>query len=48
MKRSLLSKEERELFKKGRWYSCFEKLGAHLGNEKGVDGCNFAVWAPGA
>ena len=48
MKRKLLSKEERDLFRRGTWFQLYEKLGAHLANEDGVEGCNFALWAPGA
>lgn len=36
------------LFNSGTNYKIYEKLGAHLMNVDGVDGCLFAVWAPNA
>lgn len=34
------------LFKQGKHYNLFEKLGSFQENVDGVDGCYFAVWAP--
>lgn len=41
---------ERDLlaFNQGREHRIFEKLGAHLRNERDVPGVHFAVWAPNA
>ena len=36
------------LFKAGRHYEIYEKLGAHLVEEEGEEGSYFAVWAPNA
>lgn len=36
------------LFKQGKHYRLYEKLGAHLVENKGVKGTFFAVWAPNA
>ena len=36
------------LFKEGRHFRLFEKLGAHPGNAAGAEGTHFAVWAPNA
>lgn len=36
------------LFKEGRHYSLYEKLGSHLIEHEGVAGTYFAVWAPNA
>ena len=36
------------LFKAGRHYEIYEKLGAHLAEEDGEAGTYFAVWAPNA
>ena len=36
------------LFKAGRHYEIYEKLGAHLVEEEGEEGTYFAVWAPNA
>lgn len=36
------------LFKLGRHYEIYEKLGAHLVSEAGENGTYFAVWAPNA
>ncbi len=39
---------DRYLFGEGTHYHAYEKLGAHLGQQNGVRGVNFAVWAPNA
>ncbi len=36
------------LFAQGNHYNIYEKLGAHLCTKDGVEGVNFAVWAPNA
>ena len=36
------------LFKSGKHYRLYEKMGAHLTSHEGEDGCYFAVWAPSA
>lgn len=36
------------LFKSGKHYKLYEKLGAHLTTHEGKEGCYFAVWAPSA
>ena len=36
------------LFREGKHFSLYEKLGAHVMNVKGVEGTFFAVWAPNA
>jgi 1,4-alpha-glucan branching enzyme len=36
------------LFNEGNFYGCYEKLGAHFRTVEGVQGVNFAVWAPNA
>jgi 1,4-alpha-glucan branching enzyme len=36
------------LFAEGQHWQLYDKLGAHLRNVGGVDGCYFAVWAPNA
>ncbi|MGA8055002.1 MAG: 1,4-alpha-glucan branching protein GlgB [Burkholderiales bacterium] len=36
------------LFREGSHGKLFEKLGAHLGEQRGVPGAHFAVWAPNA
>jgi 1,4-alpha-glucan branching enzyme len=36
------------LFNEGRHLYCYEKLGAHIREVGGVQGVNFAVWAPNA
>ncbi len=48
MKRSPLGDQDIYLFREGTHRRLFEKLGAHPGNEDGVDGTFFAVWAPSA
>ena len=44
---SLFSEFDIYLFKQGKHYSLFDKLGAHLVEHNGEKGCYFAVWAPG-
>ena len=36
------------LLAEGKHYRSYEKLGAHFANRDGVDGVQFAVWAPNA
>ena len=43
-----LTKEDISRFTAGIHYSIYEKLGAHPRTINGVDGTNFAVWAPSA
>jgi 1,4-alpha-glucan branching enzyme len=45
---SLLTDFDIHLFKSGKHYKLYEKLGAHLANFKGKEGTYFAVWAPNA
>lgn len=45
---SLLTDFDINLFKAGKHYKIYEKLGSHLVNNDGVEGCLFAVWAPNA
>jgi 1,4-alpha-glucan branching enzyme len=45
---SFLTSKDLEGFSGGRDARAFEKLGARLGTEKGVNGAYFAVWAPEA
>ncbi|UIJ37668.1 1,4-alpha-glucan branching protein GlgB [Desulfobaculum bizertense] len=45
---SLLTEQDIYLFREGRHYRLYEKLGAHLMDADGVSGCFFAVWAPNA
>jgi len=44
----LLSEFDLHLLNEGRHWRCYEKLGAQLRTADGVDGVNFAVWAPNA
>ena len=44
----LLTDYDRFLYGQGRLHDSHEKLGAQLRNYDGVDGVNFAVWAPNA
>ena len=39
---------DQHLFGEGNHYRICEKLGAHVRSERGVEGVNFAVWAPNA
>jgi len=45
---SLLGELDIYLFKQGKHYKLYQKLGAHLVDNKGVKGTYFAVWAPNA
>ncbi len=45
---SLFTEYDIYLFKAGRHYRLFEKLGAHFAESGGVHGVFFAVWAPNA
>ncbi|MDD2986885.1 1,4-alpha-glucan branching protein GlgB [Flavobacterium sp.] len=45
---SLLTDFDIALFKAGKHFRLYEKLGAHLTEVKGVKGVYFAVWAPSA
>ena len=45
---SLLSDYDIFLFKQGRHFRLYEKLGSHHLNADGVEGVYFAVWAPNA
>ena len=45
---SLLTDFDIHLFKSGKHFKLYEKLGAHLASFKGEKGTYFAVWAPNA
>ncbi len=45
---SILSNNDLFLFNEGSHYRLYEKLGAHPTRVGGVEGTNFAVWAPNA
>ncbi|OYQ38094.1 1,4-alpha-glucan branching enzyme [Flavobacterium cyanobacteriorum] len=45
---SLFSEFDINLFKAGKHYRLYEKLGAHLTEVDGIKGVYFAVWAPSA
>ena len=45
---SLLSDYDVHLFREGKHYKLYEKLGAHLYEHQGIKGTLFAVWAPNA
>ncbi len=45
---SFLSDYDVHLLNEGQHYRAWEKLGAHPGRDKGLQGTWFAVWAPGA
>jgi len=45
---SLLTELDIYLFKQGKHFRLYEKLGAHLVTVNGIAGCFFAVWAPNA
>ena len=45
---SLFSEFDIDLFKAGKHYRLYEKLGSHLATVDGVQGTYFAVWAPSA
>ena len=44
----VITEKDCELFAKGIHYSVYEKLGAHVMEQKGISGTLFAVWAPNA
>jgi 1,4-alpha-glucan branching enzyme len=44
----LLTEYDLYLFNQGNFHDCYEKLGAHFRTVDGVQGVNFAVWAPNA
>ena len=44
----LLTDYDRHLLNEGRHWQCYNRLGAQLRKIDGVDGVNFAVWAPNA
>ena len=43
---SLLTDYDIHLFRSGKHFKLYEKLGAHLSTFKGKEGTYFAVWAP--
>lgn len=45
---ALLTDYDRYLYGQGSWHDSYEKLGAHMRSCNGVEGVNFAVWAPNA
>ena len=45
---SLLSADDLHLLNEGCHYRAWEKLGAHIGEDRGQSGTWFAVWAPNA
>ena len=45
---SLFTDFDINLFKSGKHFRLYEKLGAHIMHLKGVEGTQFAVWAPNA
>lgn len=45
---SLFTDFDIDLFKAGKHFQLYEKLGAHLIEVNGIKGCYFAVWAPSA
>ena len=47
-KHSLLTDFDVYLFKSGKHFKLYEKLGAHLLTLEGEEGCYFAVYAPAA
>ncbi len=45
---TLLTEDDIYLFNQGNHFRLYEKLGAHIGEVKGIKGTFFAVWAPDA
>src|SRR5690349_4046948 len=45
---SLITDYDIHLFRSGKHFKLYEKLGAHVATFKGVEGTYFAVWAPNA
>lgn len=43
-----ITQEDERKFCAGVFYQAYQKLGAHFGSQKGVEGTFFAVWAPNA
>lgn len=43
-----ITAQDTDKFKAGIHYALYEKLGAHMKKVDGVNGCEFAVWAPNA
>ena len=43
-----ISEADQYLFAQGTHYDIYQKLGAHLSCEDGVEGVYFGVWAPNA
>lgn len=48
IKYSILTDLDIHLFKEGRHYTLYEKMGSHLKEVNGVKGAYFCVWAPNA
>lgn len=48
MESPALSEFDLHLFAEGRHWHIYNVLGAHLGNQRGIEGARFAVWAPNA
>ncbi|MDR1701262.1 MAG: 1,4-alpha-glucan branching protein GlgB [Sporomusaceae bacterium] len=48
MQTSDLTEHDLYLFNEGTNYRCYQILGAHLIEERGIPGARFAVWAPNA
>jgi 1,4-alpha-glucan branching enzyme len=48
MQFSLLSDYDIHLFKSGKHFKLYEKLGSHVVDNEGIKGTYFAVWAPNA
>lgn len=46
--KGLLTEHDIYLFKQGRHYRLYEKLGSHIGRVGQQDGTHFAIWAPNA
>jgi 1,4-alpha-glucan branching enzyme len=45
---AVLSDDDLNLFREGKYYTIYEKFGCHLMKVNGVSGAFFAVWAPNA
>lgn len=45
---SLFSDFDISLFKAGKHYRLYEKMGSHITTIDGIEGVYFAVWAPSA
>jgi 1,4-alpha-glucan branching enzyme len=44
----VLTEQDIYLFREGTFFRAHDKLGAHLVQQDGVEGTQFAVWAPNA